>query len=93
MLDAGRLGVTYRGREPEPLFMKISLENTTKIVTLNGMDCRIWEGVTERGVKVVAYIPRIAAQPDQDMTQFEAELRETRPPSAEVQAIPLRMII
>jgi len=54
----------------------------------------VWEGVTEYGVKVQALIPRIAAQDDQDLSQFEAELQEHAPPSATVQAWwPLRMIL
>ena len=32
--------------------MKITIESTTQIVEANGVKCRVWEGVTERGVKV-----------------------------------------
>lgn len=73
--------------------MKITVESTTKIVKLNGIDCRVWEGESERGIKVHCYIPRIAAKDDQDLSQFEAELEEQRKPSAEIEAIPLRMIL
>jgi hypothetical protein len=58
--------------------VKITIESTTKIVKANGIDCRVWEGTTERGVKVVCLIPNIAAWADQDLTQFDAELREHR---------------
>jgi hypothetical protein len=74
--------------------MKITIESTTRIVNASGIDCRVWEGVTERGVKVQCLIPRIAALADQDLSQFEAELTEHHSPSsAEVQAWPLRMIL
>lgn len=73
--------------------MKITIESTTRIVNASGIDCRVWEGVTERGVKVQVLIPRIAAAIGEDLTQFEAELKEQRAPSAEVQAFPLRMIL
>ena len=73
--------------------MKITIESTTKIVNADGIDCRIWEGETERGVKVQCLIPRIAAWVGEDLAQFEAELREQRPPSAEVEVWPLRMIL
>ena len=73
--------------------MKITIESTTRIVTANGVECRVWEGVTERGVKIQALIPRIAVANGQDTSQFEAELREHSAPSAEVQAFPLRMIL
>ena len=73
--------------------MKITIESTTKIVTLDGVACRIWEGETEHGVKIHCFIPRVAAEPSQDLRQFEAELQEQRPPSFEIEAIPLRMIL
>ena len=40
--------------------MKISIENTTKIVQLNGIPARVWEGETESGIKVHCFITRIA---------------------------------
>jgi hypothetical protein len=45
------------------------------------------------GIKVQALITRIAAKTGQDLSQFERELQETRPPSADFQAFPLRMIL
>jgi hypothetical protein len=73
--------------------MKMTIESTTRIVNAGGIDCRVWEGVTERGVRVQALIPRVAALADQDLSQFEAELSEQKPPSAATQAFPLRMIL
>ena len=72
--------------------MKMTIESTTRVVKANGVDCRVWEGVTERGIKVQALIPRVAAMADQDLSQFEAELSETRPPSGAAY-FPLRMIL
>jgi len=73
--------------------MKVTLESTTKIVQLNGVDARIWEGTTDSGIKVHAYVTRIAVDLHDDLTQFEAELQAHAAPSPEVQAIPLRMIL
>lgn len=73
--------------------MKITIESTTKIVKANGVDCRVWEGETERGVKVICLIPRIAVKEDQDTSQFEAELQEMRAPSIDAAVYPLRMIL
>ena len=76
--------------------MKITIASTTKIVSLNGIDCRVWEGETERGVPVHCYIPRIAVEKGlaaSQYDQFEAELREQRKPSAAVAAIPLRLLL
>ncbi len=73
--------------------MTITIESTTKIVELNGIQCRIWEGQTSSGIAVHCYIPRVAVRNDLDQSQFEAELVECRKPSFEIEAIPLRMII
>lgn len=73
--------------------MKITVESTTKIVHLNGVPARIWEGQTESGIPVHCYITRIAVDKDQDASEFEKELQEHRAPSPEVQAIPLHMIL
>ena len=77
--------------------MKVTLESTTKIVQLvvNGatVPARIWEGTTETGIRCHAFITRIAVHEDDDPSQFETELKQQRPPSIEVAAIPLRLIL
>ena len=42
--------------------MKVTLENTDKIVEFNGLPARIWEGHTASGIAVHAYITRIAVK-------------------------------
>jgi hypothetical protein len=79
--------------------MKITLESTTQIVdiVIDGCDttvkARVWEGTTESGIKVQALITRIAAKATEDLSQFERELQETKPPSPDFQPFPLRMIL
>jgi hypothetical protein len=78
--------------------VKVHLESTSKIVYVRQKDgasvqARIWEGETESGIKVHAYITRIAAPLESDLSQFERELTEQRNPSADVEAIPLGLII
>jgi len=78
--------------------MKVTLDSTDKIVDLvtptGTIPARLWEGHTESGIAVHAFITRIAVHKEFDSSQFERELKETRPPSAEVdQAYPLRMIL
>ena len=64
--------------------MKVSLESTTKIVELNGIQCRVWEGETEKGVKCHAFIPLIACHKRDDCSQFREELEEKASPSRAV---------
>jgi len=77
--------------------MKIEIESTTKVVelVLNGQSvlARIWEGKTVSGIRVIAYITRIAAPAEENLTEFEKELELCRIPSADVEAIPLRLIL
>lgn len=77
--------------------MKATLESTEKIVQFNGVPCRIWEGHTEGGVPFHAYIVRVAVadklRSAGDHAVFERELQEMRKPSADVEAIPMRMIL
>lgn len=73
--------------------MKITIESTSKIVQLNGVPARVWEGKTDSGIPVHAFVTRIAVAGDQDQTQFQRELQEHAAPSPELQAIPLRLIL
>lgn len=74
--------------------MKITIESTSKIVELNGVPARLWEGHTESGIEVHCFITRIAVHKDQDCSQFEKELKEQPQPSALLDGVyPLRMIL
>lgn len=73
--------------------MKVTIESTTKMVHLNGVPTRVWEGKTESGIPVHCFITRIAVKKDQPATEFEKELLECKAPSPEVQAIPARLIL
>jgi hypothetical protein len=63
--------------------MKITIENTDKIGKLNGMPARIWQGQTEGGVPVLAWVAMVSPQTlDADVNaQFERELQEVHPAS------------
>lgn len=73
--------------------MKITAESTDKIVRINGVPARVWEGTSERGVPCLLFVTRIAVREDRDAAEFEAELTEQRPPSAEAAAFPDWMIL
>lgn len=74
--------------------MLVRIESTDKIVALNGVPARIWEGTTAGGIPVYCYVTRIAVRDDVKadvIEQFDRELLSCRPPSAEVVAIPARL--
>lgn len=73
--------------------MRITLESTTKMVEVNGVPARIWEGTTESGIPIHAYITRVAVETNQNQAEFERELNQHRAPSPAVQAISLRLVL
>lgn len=73
--------------------MKIIIESTPKVVDINGVPARVWQGHTESGVAVIAFLTRIAAQRDQDLAEFEADLQEHAQPIFDVAHWPDRMLI
>ena len=73
--------------------MKIEIENTKKIVELNGVPSRVWEGKTSSGIPVHCFVTRISPQTLENLDQFEQELQEQKAPSPEIEAYSLRMIL
>lgn len=80
--------------------MQLIIEPTDKVVTLvvDGceMPARIWEGKTGHGIPVHCYVTRVAVpegRPPHEYVEFQEALNETRKPSADVQGIPLRLIL
>ncbi|MBI9052495.1 MAG: hypothetical protein JEY96_01675 [Bacteroidales bacterium] len=73
--------------------MKVTLQNTSKIVKLGDVPARIWEGETESGIKVHAFITRVAMNKDEDCSEFEKELQECTPPSTDVEVYPANLIL
>ena len=77
--------------------MRVQAESTEKIVQLRigavDVPARVWEATTEAGVECLLFVTRVAVRNDRDSSQFERELTEQNPPSAEVQSWPLRMIL
>jgi hypothetical protein len=76
--------------------MKITMESTAQLVEIDNastLQCRVWEGVTERGVKVQVLVPRIAVNKAHDVSQFEEELREQAAPTPNYPAFALRMLL
>lgn len=69
------------------------MESTTKIVSLDGVPARVWEGTTDQGVSVHVFVTRLSVPDDQDASQFEAELEQHRAPSSGVAALPWRLIL
>ena len=73
--------------------MKVTIESTEKVVNLNGVPARIWEGQTDSGIPLHAFVTRVAVAGDQNHEQFQKELQEHTAPSPEVRSYDPRMIL
>ena len=73
--------------------MKIEIESTEKIVELNGVQTRVWDGKTDSGIPVHCFMVRISPQTHENIEQFEKELKEQKAPSADILSYPLRMVL
>jgi hypothetical protein len=73
--------------------VKLTIQSTSKVVHLNGVPARIWEGTTESGIPVIAFITRVGVANDADCTEFERELQEQSAPSPAAQAIDARLVL
>ena len=82
--------------------MKITIESTTRTVRIKenfqspiapSINCRIWEGVTEKGIRVQVLIPRITPSAKQDLRGYKEELLDHKEPSADARELPCKIIL
>lgn len=74
--------------------MKATLISTTKIVLVNDVPCRVWEGTTSNGNPVVAFVAMIAcASKEVDAESIAAELMANADPSSQSDAVPSAILL
>lgn len=74
--------------------MIITIESTNKIVEIDGIPARIWEGTAHDGIKLHCYITRIAIDKNETrLTEFEKQLTLCITPSPQIDAMPNRLIL
>ena len=52
--------------------MKILMESTEHIATLDGVECRVWNAVTENDIQCFIFVHRIAVRNSDDQKEFGA---------------------
>lgn len=63
--------------------MRLQIEPTGHIADVDGVQCRIWNGVSESGAGVIVFVATLAVKDDEPpavIAQFERELLEIGPP-------------
>lgn len=72
----------------------LRLRPTTKLIELNGVPARVWEGETAAGVPVHAFITRVAVKEGLDDSELRAALeRCPAPRDPEVASYPARLVL
>ena len=62
--------------------MKIQMEPTENVVSIDGVECRIWNAVTDSNVQCFVFVHRIGVRNDSDLGAFEQALAERPDPEA-----------
>ncbi len=70
--------------------MKLTITATDQLTKFDEVPVRVWEGITEDGVKCKVFVHRIAVHNDEDASAFERNLKERLPPGRH---LPLSMIL
>ncbi len=73
--------------------MKINIQSTDILTQVEGVNVRLWDGVTDAGTPCKVFVMRVAVHRDHDPAQFERELREQLPPPELTQTLSLRHIL
>ena len=60
--------------------MRIQIEPTDYFVSLDGVECRAWNGVTEGGVAVIVFVHRLMVHAGGDQFALDVELAEMPAP-------------
>jgi hypothetical protein len=66
--------------------LKITIESTGELATINGVPCRLWQGETETGIPVVAMVAILGVERAEDCEQFDRELLEQAAPRPDLAA-------
>lgn len=64
--------------------MRMTMRSTPRFVLIDGVRCRVWEGITDRAIKVEVYVRGIRSNADDDLGELDAELTEMPLPSISV---------
>ncbi len=61
--------------------MKITIESTDDLVSIDGVEARLWNGTTSGGIRCHIYICKIGVHKDESQDEFQRELKEAYAPS------------
>jgi hypothetical protein len=72
--------------------MKATMQSTNKLVIVNGLNLRVWEGVTDKGVRFVALVNRLAAATPSEQSALVTATMEKHKDSDPAMAVALKTL-
>jgi hypothetical protein len=64
--------------------MKITIEATAQLMSIDGVPVRLWRGVTDGNVPCLVFVHRLAVSRAEDASQFDKELLSMPAPAAPI---------
>jgi hypothetical protein len=64
--------------------LKLTITSTNQLTRIDGVDVRVWDGVTEEGVACKVFVHRLRVDRGKDSSEFERELKEELQPGSHV---------
>jgi hypothetical protein len=61
--------------------MRLRIESTNQLTTINGAGVRVWKGETDGGIPCLVFVRLLAVDDQADQTAFETELRGALQPA------------
>jgi hypothetical protein len=61
--------------------VNIIIKSTPTLTDIHGVPVRLWDGMTERGVRCKVFVHLIAVHDQADQMEFERELKQMLPPA------------
>lgn len=56
--------------------MQLTITPTNEFASADGVPMRVWQGVSDRGIRCLVLVRRIAIEEGEDTAEFERELIE-----------------
>lgn len=60
--------------------MMLGIEPTARMVRINGVRCRVWDGIDEDGRAVLVYVAFLGIETGSDWRRYDADLQPAEMP-------------
>lgn len=72
--------------------MELKVESTSRTIVYDGVPCRLWEGLSEKGVPVFMLVVATVVPSAFEQSEFDRALRRFKPPSPFARSLPINLL-